>query len=373
MDCHCREFRLGNSGTRESWCDRALVSVRASAAPQAFDEAFEVVWQRGFEFESFASCRVVECEPGGMERESRGAAIVLDRLSAELLVIQRVSTDQMSGFGQVDADLVRAAGLERAFDERETTEGFQRTDVRHRVLTFVLVSRAAAEAVAPVDDEVGLEGLRGGLSVDDRVIDAFIRVLLELANQMLFSGRSAGEDHDAAGVAIEPMDGDDAGQSTAALLSSARALSSVGFPVLRRLCGAYPVVNETRQDFVECGLPVLPRGGPVAFLPVTEGGHQCRLDDHDDMRVAVEEFDISGGRLCRARRLVEMDHVSRFDPATVVDANGSMDGDAARREQPFGMSPGQIGPPVPQCGDEGLTTQRVGDMEDLGRHAGHAF
>jgi hypothetical protein len=63
---------------------------------------------------------------------------------------------------------------------------------------------------------------------------------------------------------------------------------------------------------------------------VPERGHQRRLDDDHHLRIAVQQFDVSSGRLRRARGLEEMDDVSVFDAASVIDADRAVDRDASR-------------------------------------------
>ena len=69
----------------------------------------------------------------------------------------------MADFGEVDADLVRAAGFQAAFDDRVAGELLHGADVGDRPLRALrrfAQRRAAAQAVAAVADEPGVDRLR---------------------------------------------------------------------------------------------------------------------------------------------------------------------------------------------------------------------
>jgi len=58
-----------------------------------------------------AGARMGETQLGGMERQTRSAAAIGDDGSGQRLAVHFLAANGMSGFGQVDADLVGSPGL----------------------------------------------------------------------------------------------------------------------------------------------------------------------------------------------------------------------------------------------------------------------
>ena len=75
--------------------------------------------------------------------------------------------------------------------------------------------------------------LRFHAAGDDRLVDPLDGVLAEHLHQAAFGLRAEGEDHQAAGVAVEAMDGADA-ESAGRLARPARALPRIFRPRMRR-------------------------------------------------------------------------------------------------------------------------------------------
>ena len=66
----------------------------------------------------------------------------------------------MAVFGQVNANLVRAAGFQATFDERVVAQPLDGPNVRDRRLAHVGQVGAAPAAVAAIADQPAFDGLR---------------------------------------------------------------------------------------------------------------------------------------------------------------------------------------------------------------------
>ena len=94
-----------------------------------------------------------------------------------------VAEDGVADAGEMDADLVGAAGFEPAFDEGYEAEAFEDLPVGYCVLAlFGVVGGAEAEAVGGVAHEVGVDGafVCGHIAPDYRNVTAFDGVEEEL-------------------------------------------------------------------------------------------------------------------------------------------------------------------------------------------------
>src|SRR5438477_12059780 len=111
---------------------------------------------------------MAKSEFGGVERQP--AKFVA------LAAVYWIAHNRMSEFGQMDPDLMRAAGFEPAGHERMPAERLNDLDVRHRQFTAALNFRAAPPAIAAIAHEPGADGLRVRLARYDRLIPSFDRV-----------------------------------------------------------------------------------------------------------------------------------------------------------------------------------------------------
>src|SRR5262245_13916277 len=115
----------------------------------------------------------------------------------------------MADLGEVYADLVRAARFKTTFDDCVICQVLDRTDVGDCPLGTLggFAERgAAAEAVAAVANEPGVDGLCLDAAGDDGNICPLDVVLGEHANESLLGLGSTGKNHEATGVAVEPVD-----------------------------------------------------------------------------------------------------------------------------------------------------------------------
>ena len=109
----------------------------------------------------------------------RSAAIGCAAVAQEVADVDRLADQRMAGLGQVDADLVRASGLEAHAAERGAAQPPLGGDVGDRVLPLVAVARRAADAVAAIGDQVGFDAAARDVALGDRQVLARGLVALE--------------------------------------------------------------------------------------------------------------------------------------------------------------------------------------------------
>src|SRR5690242_16574739 len=119
--------------------------------------------------------------------------------------IHAVAHDGVSGFGQVNSDLVRSPRLERALDERRALEVFEDAHVRHRFSPELRVRRRAADPVAAVFDEARGDRARFHPTVRDRDVTAMDGMVAELAAERVARGDGAREDDEPGRFLVEPL------------------------------------------------------------------------------------------------------------------------------------------------------------------------
>src|SRR5215469_4870836 len=87
-------------------------SSRKAALSKPPDERVEIVGPLGFERELLAAHRMFEFQSGRVEHLSRRAEFRPAR------TVRRIANDRMADRGHVDADLMRASGLELQLEQR---------------------------------------------------------------------------------------------------------------------------------------------------------------------------------------------------------------------------------------------------------------
>src|SRR5262245_50913867 len=95
-----------------------------------------------------------ETELGGVQGQAGRAALVRLRLLAEFAVVDLLTADRMAQLAQVDANLMGAARLEPARQQRVVLQVFDGIDMRDRLLAGAAQGSAAAPAVAAIADEL---------------------------------------------------------------------------------------------------------------------------------------------------------------------------------------------------------------------------
>src|SRR6187431_3117799 len=94
--------------------------------------------------------RMFETKLGRVQGKSRRSAPVLEHFSIGLFHIHLVAADRMPAFRQVDADLMGAAGLEPAGEDRVPRQSLGDFDVGDRLLPDLGQLGAASTTIPPV-------------------------------------------------------------------------------------------------------------------------------------------------------------------------------------------------------------------------------
>src|SRR5689334_2856678 len=102
------------------------------------------------ELQTLSGDGVLQAQLRGVQGDAGGAAVVGEGLPAERLVVHPLAADDVSLFGEMNADLMRPSRFELAFDQRVLAQILERPDVRHGMLADVLERGAAAPTVPPV-------------------------------------------------------------------------------------------------------------------------------------------------------------------------------------------------------------------------------
>jgi hypothetical protein len=95
-----------------------------------FEEpGFEVARQGHLEAERLASDGVYEGQRGGVEGLAGGTARFRQRRVADFVGIDFLAAEAVSDFGEMNANLVSAAGFEAAFEDGVVAQLFEGADV----------------------------------------------------------------------------------------------------------------------------------------------------------------------------------------------------------------------------------------------------
>jgi hypothetical protein len=259
---------------------------------------------------------------------------------AEAVGVDFLASQRVAGFGEVDSDLVGAAGLELALDEGEGAEALDGADAGEGPLCAFGVGAfggGAAESVAAVADEPGLDGAWFlEVAPDDGTVLSFDRVACEVSFEGLLGCGGEGEEHEAGGVAVEAVDGADGGDGrsvrAAVWLDSARGASrrrrgrpmAVSGFASRGGCSGLGIRGTAEVgcegplgEFFGGGGEVLAGLGEVSFLAVAEGVDARWLVDDDEVLVGVANDDVAQP----GPRVLEDPHaIPLLDASALVDA-----------------------------------------------------
>ena len=193
-------------------------------SPEGLERPLHVRGERRRHVDQLVGQGMPEPQPVGMERlavdedrlgvlrgqqaEPIGADHVRQR-QAVAAGVELVGHDRMADVREVDADLVGAAGLRLAPDQREAAEPLDDLVERHRGLAAVLrradrhlLADGRVEADRPLD--VVAVALRD--AVDQRQVFLVDLALLELQRQPAVGQVVLDDDQQAGGVAVEAVD-----------------------------------------------------------------------------------------------------------------------------------------------------------------------
>src|SRR5262245_61688284 len=97
---------------------------------------------------------MLKAEFGGVQCQPGGATFIGDRLTWKRSTVDLVTAQRMSGFRQVNADLVRPPGFQPAFDDGVALQSLDWLDVGNGPLAEFAVLCTTAPPVSPVGDEI---------------------------------------------------------------------------------------------------------------------------------------------------------------------------------------------------------------------------
>src|SRR5450631_3920758 len=98
---------------------------------------------------------MLEAQGRGVQQESRG----FDQRLRVVADIDLFADEWMPRFGEVDPDLMRAAGLEPNAAQRRVAQRALDLDVRHRALATIDQGRRTAQSIAAIRDQLRFDPL----------------------------------------------------------------------------------------------------------------------------------------------------------------------------------------------------------------------
>jgi hypothetical protein len=101
--------------------------------------------------------------------------------------------------------LMRAAGFQSAFREREFAQVIQDADMRDGALAFAFFCRAAPATIAAIAHQPGFDSARLSLTANNRQISTFNGMRPKLLTEVSLGLRSPGKYHQTAGFFVQPM------------------------------------------------------------------------------------------------------------------------------------------------------------------------
>ncbi len=143
-----------------------------------------------------------EAELGRVEHDARR----LDAGAREVSDVDAFADERVPRLREVDADLVGAARLEAARDERRGAQAGERLDVRHRALTRASLARRAAQSVTSIGDERALDPRRPHVPVRERQVASVDRVSAKLRRERALRVEGPREHEQPRGLLVEALD-----------------------------------------------------------------------------------------------------------------------------------------------------------------------
>src|SRR5260370_11882984 len=141
-----------------------------------------------------------------MQSQTGGAASILFGFAARFAIVPFFAADRVAQLGQVNANLMRPAGLQPAAQHRIAGQLFNKLNVRDGLLADARQLGAAAAAVAAISDQAGGNALRWKRAGNDRQISGQNRVGTKLLSQSSFGRDRAGADDPDAGLFVDTVD-----------------------------------------------------------------------------------------------------------------------------------------------------------------------
>jgi hypothetical protein len=147
-----------------------------------------------------------------MKRKPFGAAGIGRRPAVQWPVVDSFAANRGAPLAKVNADLMRPPRLRLAFDQRVITKGLNNTHMRDRSLplAFTCIGIAAPPSVAPVAYKMRFDAAGVCPAAHHCEVRADCIVTAKLRAKMPGSRWRASEDNQAAGVAVQSVDSQDA-------------------------------------------------------------------------------------------------------------------------------------------------------------------
>jgi len=169
------------------------------------EEGLEVVGQRAREERFLAGFGMHEAKLGRMQHHPAGPRGIGDPSASQGRGVDPFAADRMAGLRKMNPNLVRAAGLQPTFHEREgVAKVLQRLHVCHRQLAPALPT-AAPTAVAAIANEFAADRAGGHPSHADRKVATVSRVGAELLGEDSSGRHTAGKDDQPARLTVDAM------------------------------------------------------------------------------------------------------------------------------------------------------------------------
>ena len=339
---------------------RAGSSVACKPLSQFAHHTLHVGRQGALKRQLVAAFRVHEAEFGRMKHHPRRPRLVPPG-SPPRCRVDPLPADRMPQFGQMDADLMGAAGLETTLHQRVgIAEMLDRVDVRDGQLAAAVLARSPP-AVTAITNEMRSDRAGRQPPHHQRQIASLRGVQPKLLGQNPPGRHRPGEDQEAAGLTVDAMHRPHRLRPPPPLAAAPLAAA-----------GEFPG-DRLGHEFLERRLKLPAAGGPAPLLVVTGACHSRWLVDHHDRLVEMDDSDIA--RRGRPRRgiLEHLDNLARLKPAAGVGADVAVNQDPPATNELLHLRPACGVDPAAQKCSQGLAAiggDNVVDGAVEGLHVG---
>ena len=222
--------------------------------------------------QGFPSDRMDKTEFGGVQSQAWSTAFILERRSIGTTDIDRVTTNGMTGFAEVNADLMGATRFESAREKGITAPMFFGDHVRDGFFADGRKICAAAAAIATIFHQSGTKRLCGHNSRYDGEVAAQNGMPAELQPQSLFSKNSPGKNEQPTRFTVESVD-------------NSKSWDRFDRPV-------QPFGNGPMGKVEQCGIKSLVSIRPEEFGWMADAVDAGSFFDHDDVIVEMSDHEV---------------------------------------------------------------------------------
>src|SRR5262249_4846528 len=139
-----------------------------------------------------------------MESQPGCAAAVRNGLTVKRTIVDTLTTKGCTALAQMYPDLMRAAGLQAAFDQRVLTEIFHNPHVSDSTFSWATFQSGPTTAVASVTLQVRFDAPRLCYAANHSQVTALDGMSTELFAEFPFCFPGAGENDQAARLLVQP-------------------------------------------------------------------------------------------------------------------------------------------------------------------------